>query len=86
MSNETALISLLLDTANQLIAESLQKISHEEPEKHKAVIEFAVSGAIPRLTIETHPGLTTIGLTLNRDGGGVNVFLINTVRTQTSLH
>jgi hypothetical protein len=86
LNQESSLISLLLDTCNQLIAEGMQKIEYDEPEKHQVILEFAAAGATPRITIETHPGLTTTSFTLNHDGGGVHVFQIRTVRAMKSLH
>lgn len=80
--NETELISLLLDAANRLIAIGMQKISHESPDRHKAIIEVSAAGAIPRLIVETLPDVTTINLLIGR----VNVLEFRSVRAQTWLH
>lgn len=86
MSDQNQPINLLLDAAQSLIAEGMGRIRLESPEEHAAIIEFAQAGAIPRMTIETHPTMTTVSLTLNRDGGGVHVFKFCLERAQSLLH
>lgn len=66
----------LIDAANNLIAESLRQIGEDEPEKHKALVEYAAAaGTIPRLLIESQPDVVVISLTIAAaDGFVVHVF------------
>lgn len=81
----TANIAAVLDACNALITDALTQIASDDPAKHSAVLEFAKAGGIPRLTIETRPDLTTIGLTLIGEDDSVRIFEYRTKRVQATL-
>lgn len=78
-------IAALLHCCNTVIADALAQIEKDSPDKHKAVLQFAEAGAIPRLTIETHSDLTTVGLALVGANETVAVFEYRSKRSEATL-
>lgn len=78
-------IAALLDCCNVLIASALAQIERDTPDKHKALLQFVEAGATPRLTIETHSDLTTVGLALVGANETVAVFEFRSKRTEATL-
>lgn len=79
-------MSRLMEAANDLIEEGLAQIGHDDPEKHKALIEYAAVGAVPRLLIESLPDLVVVSLTVTgADGESVRVFEYRVNRVTTPI-
>lgn len=83
----TSPTSRLIEAANELIAEGLQQIGQDDPGKHKALIEYAAAGAIPRLLIESLPGLVVVSLTVTgADGESIRAFEYRVKRVNPLRH
>lgn len=77
----------LIEAGNDLIAEGLAACKRDNPTAGAAVMAHAAAGAVPRLTIETHPEKTTVAFHLVHDEGDpLYVFRFDLKRVPDAKH
>ena len=59
----------LIEAGNDLIEQGLAACKRDNPTAGAAVMAHVAAGAVPRLTIETHPEQTTVAFHLVHDEG-----------------